>query len=114
MKRFALAFVVTLLAAGSVHAADSRQVEELQATVNQLAQQVQELNASVKQLRQRRQEVENAKALPQDTKRFCYHAGQVYSEGALVDDRQCLRAPTSDVFSRHEQPLSWQRPSALE
>lgn len=56
-----------------------------------------------------------AKALPakssaHDAHAFCYLADQAYSEGAVVEGRECKRRPSADVFAQDKQPLSWQEP----
>lgn len=46
-----------------------------------------------------------------DPKTFCYLAGKAYSEGSVVDGRECRRRETAFVSSDNEDPpLSWQPP----
>lgn len=42
-----------------------------------------------------------------DPHSFCWHADLAYSEGAVVDGRECARLG-ADVFERAKQPLGWQ------
>lgn len=51
-----------------------------------------------------------AKGSARDAHAFCYLADQAYSEGAVVDGRECRRRPSADVFAQDKQPLSWQEP----
>ena len=48
-----------------------------------------------------------------DSKSFCYLADKAYSEGAVVEGRECKRRPGADIFAPDKQPLTWQRPSSV-
>ena len=48
-----------------------------------------------------------------DSKSFCYLADKAYSEGAVVEGRECKRRPGADIVAPDKQPLTWQPPSSV-
>lgn len=48
-----------------------------------------------------------------DALSFCYFADKAYSEGTVLEGRECKRRPTFMTNDRDNQPLIWQDVSKL-